>query len=87
MAAKKIHITGHARFEMSRRGIRVSEVISVIRNPQQVLPSVKGRQIYQSRIGLAERLLLRVVVKQDARAYHAITAYKTSKISKYWRTP
>ncbi len=73
MAAKKIHITGHARFEMSRRGIRVSEVIAVIGNPQQVLPSVKGRRIYQSRIGLAGRMLLRVVVKVDARAYHVIT--------------
>jgi hypothetical protein len=52
-----------------------------------VLPSVKGREIYQRRISLAGRLLLRVVVKQATNAYHVITAYKTSKIAKYWRTP
>jgi hypothetical protein len=32
-------------------------------------------------------MLLRVVVKEDRRTYHVITAYQTSKIAKYWRTP
>ena len=32
-------------------------------------------------------LLLRVVVKEDATAYHVITSYKTSKVAKYWRQP
>ena len=26
-------------------------------------------------------------VKEDALAYHVVTAYKTTKIAKYWRTP
>ena len=33
-------------FEMKRRGIRREELERVIRNPEQVVPSKKGRQIY-----------------------------------------
>ena len=87
MTGKPIRFTNHARFEMSRRGIRLADVVAVIRHPGQVLPSVKGRRIYQSRIGPAGHMLLRVIVRERAQAYHVITAYKTSKISKYWRSP
>jgi hypothetical protein len=87
MAGKPIRISGHAHFEMKRRGIRRAQVEATIRAPGQVLPSVKGRHVYQSRIGRAGRLLLRVIVKEDGRAYHVVTAYKTSKVAKYWRTP
>jgi hypothetical protein len=87
MATKPIRISGHARFEMSRRGIKGSEVIATIRNPGQVIPSFKGRVIYQSLLGRLGRLLLRVIVEEDGRAYHVVTAYKTSKVAKYWRQP
>lgn len=87
MPAKRIHIGTHARFEMRRRGIQRAEIIRTVRNPGQVVPSRKGREIYQRLIGPKGRLLLRVVVKRAANVYHVITAYKTSKIAKYWRTP
>jgi Domain of unknown function (DUF4258) len=87
MPAKPIRIGRHARFEMQRRGIRPTEVVRMIRRPGQVLPSFKGRHIFQGLIGRARHLLLRVIVKEDARAYHVVTAYKTSKIAKYWKTP
>jgi hypothetical protein len=87
MPAKPVQISGHARFEMGRRGISRADIVRMIHNPGQVLPAAKGRNIYQDLIGRARRLLLRVVVKEDARAYHVVTAYKTSKIAKYWRTP
>jgi hypothetical protein len=85
MAAKRIHISGHARFEMKRRRIRPSEVVKTIRSPGQIVPSAKGRQIFQALIGRAKRLLLRVIVKEAGHVYHVVTAYKTSKIAKYWR--
>lgn len=84
MADKPIIIAPHARFEMRRRGINVAEIEAVIRNPGQWVPSKKGRQIYQSKIA-AGRMLLRVVVKEEATAYHVITAYRTSRVAKYWR--
>jgi len=83
--SKRIHIGAHARFEMKRRGIRRHEVIATVRNPDQVVPSVKGRSIYQSRIGVAGRMLLRVIVKEARLMYHVVTAYKTSKVAKCWR--
>ncbi|MBI2925687.1 MAG: DUF4258 domain-containing protein [Verrucomicrobia bacterium] len=57
-----IIISPHARFEMLRRGIATAEIVAVVRRPEQVLPSRKGRAIYQSKSGPAGRLLLRVVV-------------------------
>lgn len=71
MAAKRIHIGSHARFEMKRRSIKPADIVRTIRNPGQVLPSVKGRHVYQSFLGKLRRLLLRVA----------------SKVAKYWRTP
>lgn len=64
MPAKRIRISTHAAFEMRRRGIRRSEVVRAIRSPGQVLPSSKGREIYQRLIGPKGRLLLRVVADQ-----------------------
>ena len=87
MAAKPIRISRHAGFEMGRRRIKRSDVIATIRNPGQIVPSVKGREVYQSILARGRRLLLRVIVKEDARTYHVVTAYKTSKIAKYWRNP
>jgi hypothetical protein len=85
MAAKPIQISEHGRFEMKRRGIERAQVVATIRSPGQVLRSIKGRRIYQALIGRRGRLLLRVIVKENDQAYHVITAYKTSKITKYWK--
>jgi hypothetical protein len=87
MSGKRIRILSHARFEMRRRRIKLSLVVAVIRKPEQVLPSRKRRTIYQSRIGPSGRMLVRVIVKEDKMAYHVVTVYKTSKVSKYWRLP
>ena len=87
MPIKRIVISAHAQFEMRRRGIGRSEVIATVRKPDQVLPSEKGRQIYQCKLAPAGRMLLRVIVKEVSQAYQVITAYKTSKIAKYWRSP
>jgi len=81
-----IHISKHAHFEMKRRGIAVADVMAVVRHPEQIVPSQNGRTIHQSLNGRARRLLLRAVVKEDEHAIHVVTAYKTSKVAKYWRT-
>jgi len=86
MPAKQIAIAPHALFEMQRRGISHADLEAVIRNPQQIIPSNKGRHIRQSKLPPG-RMLLRVVVKEEAQVYHVITAYKTSKVAKYWKQP
>ena len=87
MAGKVIRFSKHALFEMKRRRISHGDVEGVIRGPGQVLASKHGREVRQSLIGRAGKLLLRVVVKEDAGAYHVITAYKTSNVAKYWEGP
>ena len=87
MTSKPIRISEHAGFEMRRRGIKRADVIATVRNPGQVVPSIKGRQIFQSLIGSADQMLLRVVVKESPEAYYVVTVYKTSKVDKYWDTP
>jgi len=82
---KPIQISGHARFEMQRRGITNTEIEGVVRNPGQVLPAKKGRQVFQSKVGAAGQLLLRVVVKEEPAAYAVVTVYLTNKVAKYWR--
>lgn len=86
MPAKSIFISPHARFEMRRRGIGALDIVAVVRHPGQVVPAKKRRQVFQSKLGIAGRILLRVVVKEEIHGYHVITAYKTSKVNKYWRS-
>ena len=84
MANKPIRIGVHARFEMQRRSITEAQIRAVIRRPGQILSVAHGRQIYQSLIGRSRRMLLRVIVKENPQAYYVVTAYKTSRIAKYW---
>ena len=84
---KPVRILDHARFEMSRRGISEAEIRATIAKPSQIVPGKKGRQIYQSLLPPHASHLLRVVVKDEAVAYDVVTAYKTSKVDKYWRQP
>ncbi len=40
--------------------------------------------VHQDLVGRGLKLLLRVIAAEDADAIHVVTAYKTSKIAKYW---
>jgi hypothetical protein len=81
-------VSHHAEWEMTRRGIPLSLVQSVMEQPEQRLEdsSRAGRWIRQSRLRLEDgkMYLLRVVVDEDERPPVIITAYRTSKIEKYW---
>ncbi len=82
------HVTAHARFEMARRGISESEVTSTLLKPEQAFPVQNKRMVYQSRFyvrSLARIYLLRVFVDIDRKPPEVVTAYRTSKIKKYWR--
>lgn len=50
MRERPVRISGHARFEMGRRGISEAQVVGVVRRPGQMILSRKGRQIYQTKI-------------------------------------
>jgi hypothetical protein len=81
-------LSPHAEWEMTRRGIRRELVEAVMDQPEQRLVdgSRAGRWIYQSRLAFEDGkiYLVRVVVDEDEEPPVITTAYRTSKIEKYW---
>lgn len=60
----------------------------IVRNPGQVIGLKKGRHICQARYFdefAQKEMLLRVVIEEAPRGIKVITAYKTSKLDKYWK--
>jgi len=81
-------ISEHARFEMNRRGLTEDAVRLVLSSPEQRIDIRPGRVVFQSRITMdepAKTYLVRVLVDIDREPAEVVTAYRTSKISKYWR--
>ncbi|HEX4138304.1 MAG TPA: DUF4258 domain-containing protein [Bryobacteraceae bacterium] len=81
-------LSSHAEWEMARRGIQPAQVQAVMDQPEQRLfdDSRTGRWIYQSRLQFDDEkiYLLRIVVDEDEQPPTIVTAYRTSKIEKYW---
>jgi hypothetical protein len=75
----------HARFEMQRRNISEDEIASVVLYPEQREEQRPGRCVYQSRVPADGAYLLRVFVDVDRDLPEIVSAYRTSKIGKYWR--
>ncbi len=80
-------ITDHAAFEIGRRGLKRETIDQVLKNPEQRFDVRPGRVVLQSRIQESGReFLIRVFVDVDRRPAEVVTAYRTTKIAKYWRT-
>lgn len=83
----EVIIKGHASFEAERRGVSEELIKSVVKNPQQKLPSKKGRVIVQNKYYDSmegKEMLLRIVGIERSEKFNVITVYKTSKVAKYW---
>lgn len=81
-------ITPHAALEIARRGLSEETVRSVLASPEQRHDVRPGRLVFQSRLrfGSPQKVyLVRVVVDVDRTPPEIVTAYRTSKIEKYWR--
>lgn len=79
-------ITEHAAHEMKRRGLDEAIVRGVLAAPDQRLAARDGRDVLQSRLGFGGRsYLVRVFVDIDRAPAEVVTAYRTSRIMKYWR--
>jgi len=81
-------LTDHAQFEMERRHITDTEIAQVLSAPEQTETVRPGRVVYQSRFEFEKPLktyLLRVFVDIDRQPPEVVTAYRTSKVEKYWR--
>jgi hypothetical protein len=81
-------LTPHAAFEIKRRGLSEKIVRQVLNAPEQRYQVRAGRDILQSRVSLdtsGKVYLVRVFVDIDRQLPEVVTAYRTSKIDKYWR--
>ncbi len=88
MPILEFRLTDHAQFEMERRRITEAEIAQVLSAPEQMEVLRPGRAVYQSRTEFGEppkTYLLRVFVDVDRQPPEVVTAYRTSKIGKYWR--
>ncbi len=80
--------TQHALFEMEHRGLGREIVEKVIGNPEQQWNVGEGRVVLQSRVSIGvhkKTYLIRVFVDVNRDPPEVVTAYKTSKMEKYWR--
>lgn len=80
-------ISDHARFEIASRQLLEEVVASVAQNPQQVVKLKKERKVCQSKYydsTEGREMLLRVVCEERHDLLFVITAYRTSRIDKYW---
>ena len=82
----KYTISNHAREEMVRRAIPLDLVDSVLRSPEQTVPTLGDVVCCQSRVSIGGvPFLLRVMVNASKNPPNVVTVYRTSKITKYWR--
>ncbi len=79
--------SSHARLEIQRRGLSLASIRAVLAAPEQGIDLRRGRAVLQSRMADAAGrvFLLRVIVDVERRPAEVVTAYRTSKVLKYWR--
>lgn len=84
---KPVRFSEHARLEIVRRSIPFEVVELVLSSPEQSVPEHGGLTARQSRVDLeGKQYLIRVVVAERPDATVVVTAYRTSRIGKYWRS-
>lgn len=83
-----IQLSEHVKTEMRRRQLSEDKVRQVACQPEQVVPARDGLECRQSPISdplSGKDYLLRVIVNPWESPNVVVTAYKTSKLSKYWK--
>jgi hypothetical protein len=82
----KYELSSHVQKEMSRRGIPLAVVESVLAGPAQKVPEHGDVICYQSQVDINQKpYLVRVMVNEKAVPPKVVTVYRTSKINKYWK--
>ena len=85
----EFRLTDHAQLEIELRRISETVITRVLSAPEQIEMIRPGRVVYQSRVEFGDPpqpYLVRIFVDIDRQLPEVVTAYRTSKIDKYWRT-
>jgi len=85
----KFRLSRHVEEELRRRRIPREALEQVLETPQQVIEERGGRKAYQSQMVFesGKLYLLRAIVFDGVEPAVVVTAYRTSRIRKYWREP
>ena len=76
------------RQEIERRRIPLTLLEAVLEKPAQVVPERGVVKAYHSKCEIGGRMfLLRVIVDDSVDPAVVVTAYRTTKIEKYWGKP
>jgi len=79
-------LTDHARDEALRRQIPRDWIEATMARPEQIVPGLDRREVWQSRIvAEGKAYLVRLVVESWHPTPVIVTVYRTSKVEKYWR--
>ena len=71
--------------QLGERQIPRSRVEAVLESPEQKIPVLDNINCYQSRVEIsAKQYILRVMVNETVQPPAVVTAYRSSKIRKYW---
>jgi hypothetical protein len=81
-------LSKHAQQEIEPRRIPLALLEAVLENPDQVVGGRGVAKAYQSKREIGGKMfLLRVIVDNSADPAVVVTAYRTTKIEKYWGNP
>ncbi len=84
----KFILLNHAKLQARERGIDLKIIENILSNPKQIVTEPKGLKAAQSKYldrKKNKEYLIRVIFREEKDLRIGITAYKTSKIKKYWR--
>ncbi|MDO8959241.1 MAG: DUF4258 domain-containing protein [Rhodocyclaceae bacterium] len=78
-------LTDHAKKEALRRQIPLEWIESTLANPEQIISGTNRRKVLQSRVVAdGKTYLVRLIIEDWHSPPVVVTAYRTSKIEKYW---
>lgn len=85
----KFKFSHHSLEEMQKRKIPIELIEEVLANPQQTFSQDEEITIYQSQVnfGTDKKYLLRLFINTKVDPKVIVTLYRTSQITRYWRTP
>ncbi len=81
----RYRVSDHARQEIERRRIPLALLEGVLEKPNQAVPERGNTRAYQSTVEISGKMfLLRIIVDDSVDPAVVVTAYRTTKVEKYW---
>ncbi len=85
---KRIVFTGHALYQMKRRGRSEDLIKKIIETPGQSAEVRPGRLVLQSLVMMGDppaNFVIRVFADVVGENLEVVTVYRSRKVEKYWR--